>query len=118
VKKRENNSSEINLLDLIPVQNILWKENEQGFIVLLKPKFKNPFLAKHLLPKLKRPHYKVKLDEVGSFLWKQCDGKKTVKQIAEILKNHFGDKVDPLYERLGLFLQNLEKNKFIQYKNL
>lgn len=118
MKRKRAAPAEINLLDLIPVQNIESTENEEGLSILLKPKFSHPLLAKHLLPRLKKPHYKITLDEVGSFIWKLCDGENTVKDIGERLKQNFGSRVDPLYERLGLFLQNLEKNKFVSFKNL
>ena len=75
-------------------------------------------MVKHILPRLKSPHYKIKLDDIGSFIWGLCDGKKTVKEISGKLKEKFGDKVEPLYERLGAFFQNLEKNKFITFRNL
>lgn len=118
VRRTKVAAPEINLLDLIPIQNIQSIKNEEGFFVLLKPKFSHPLLVKHLLPCLKKTHYKINLDEVGSFIWKLCDGQNTVKDIAEKLKENFGSRVDPLYERLSLFLQNLEKNKFISFKNL
>jgi hypothetical protein len=118
LKKKNGPTPEINLLDLIPVQNIQSEKDEKGLFVLLKPKYSHPLLVKHLLPRLKKPFYKVKLDEVGSFIWKLCDGKNTVKDIGEKLKANFGPRVDPLYERLSFFLQNLEKNRFIAYKNL
>jgi hypothetical protein len=118
VRRTKVAAPEINLLDLIPVQNIQSIQNEEGFFVLLKPKFSHPLLIKHLLHRLKKPHYKISLDEVGSFIWKFCDGENTVKDIAEKLKENFGSRIDPLYERLSLFLQNLEKNKFIRFKNL
>lgn len=86
--------------------------------MLLKPKFSHPLLAKYLLPRLKKPHYKIKLDEIGSFTWNLCDGKNTVKEIGLLLKEEFGEQVEPLYERLALFFQNLEKNRFITFKNL
>jgi hypothetical protein len=118
VKRKNLGSSEINLLDLIPAQNIQSIKNEEGFFVLLKPKYSHPLLVKYLLPRLKNPHYKINLDEVGSFIWSLCDGKNTVKEIGEKLRENFGSRVDPLYERLSLFLQNLEKNRFITFKNL
>jgi hypothetical protein len=118
VKKREVHAEKINLLDLIPVQNLKSTQNEEGLAILLKPKFSHPLLAKYLLPRLKRPHFKIKLDEIGSFIWNLCDGKKTVKEIGGQLKEEFGDRVEPLYERLGLFFQHLEKNRFITFKNL
>jgi len=118
VKKPRVEEPEINLLELIPVKNMQWEKKEDGLIVLLKPKFKHPFFKKHILPRLKYPFYKVKLDDVGSFVWERCDGKKTVKEIAHGLKEEFGEKVEPLYNRLALFLQNLEKNRFIYFKGL
>jgi len=107
----------INLLDLIPVKNIECQKNEEGLIVLLKPKFKNPFLAKHLLPLLKNPYYRIRLDALGSSVWELCDGHLTVKELGRKLKDKFGDNAEPLFDRLALFLQSLEKNRFIYYKN-
>jgi len=115
VKKTEVEKTKINLLDLIPVRNIKW-EKKEGLIILLKPKFKHPFLKKHVLPRLKNPCYKIRLDPVGTFIWELCDGSLSVKILAKSLKDEFGDKVEPLYDRLALFLQSLEKNHFIFYK--
>ncbi|UCE39814.1 MAG: PqqD family protein [Candidatus Aminicenantes bacterium] len=118
MKKHNAKPSEVNLLELIPEQNILSEKTEDGFYVLLKPKYRHPWMVKHILPRLKSPHYKIKLDDIGSFIWDHCDGRKTAKEISGKLKEKFGDKVEPLYERLGSFFQNLEKNKFITFKNL
>lgn len=118
MKKQNVLAKEINLLDLIPVQNLQSKKSEGGLFTLLKPKFNHPLLAKYLLPRLSRPHFQIKLDEIGSFTWNLCDGVNTVKDIGQQLKDKFGERVEPLYERLGLFFQNLEKNRFITFKNL
>ncbi len=112
----EKGNKEKNLLELIPVRNIKWKTDLQEKVILLKPKFKNPFLVKHLLPRMKHPYFKVKLDEMGSYFWKNCDGKKKIKEIASLHKKKFGDKAEPVLERISLFLQNLEKNNFIKFK--
>ena len=85
-------------------------------IVLLKPKFELAFLKKYVLPRLKKPYFKIKLDHVGSFIWEHCDGSLRVKEIAKNLKDKFGEDVEPLYDRLALFLQSLEKNHLIFYK--
>ncbi len=118
MKKRGEEKPEINLLDLIPVKNIDWEKQDDGLIVLLKPKFTHPFFKKHVLPRLKNPFYRVKLDDVGSFIWEQCDGKTFVKHLAQSLKEEFGEKIEPLYDRLALFLQHLERNHFIVFKGL
>jgi hypothetical protein len=118
VKKHRAEHPTVNLLQLIPDQNILAEKTENGLYVLLKPKYRHPWMVKHILPRLKNPHFKIKLDDIGSFIWGLCDGRKTVKEIGWKLKEEFGDRVEPLYERLGVFFQNLEKNRFITFKNL
>jgi len=118
VKRRDSKGETINLLELVPVRTISWEKSQEDLVVLLKPKFRHPLLVKNLLPRLKRPHYKIKLDSVGSFVWEQCDGNRSVKELAENMKERFGEDVEPLYDRLTLFLQSLEKNRFIYYKGL
>ena len=117
MKNKTKESQELNLLELVPSKNIEWKETEEGLICLLKPKFRFPILRKHLLPHLKHPYYKINLDKIGSQFWKSCDGVRTVEEIAKDMKKTLGDEVEPLYERITLFLQSLEKNKFIRFKS-
>jgi len=112
----EKKNKELNLLELVPIRNIQWKTDDQGKVILLKPKFKNRFLAKHLLPRMKHPYYKVKLDEMGSFFWKNCDGKNNIKEIARLHKEKFGEKADPVLDRISLFVKSLDKNDFITFK--
>lgn len=113
--KSEKNKS-VNLMDMIPVRIVKWETNTHGHVHLLKPKFKWPWLKKHLLPRMKRPNYRIKLDDKGSFIWLQCDGQTTVREMAKKHKEKFGEDVEPLLDRLALFLQSLEKNQFITYK--
>jgi hypothetical protein len=115
VKQEEN---QVNLLDLVPVQNMDWKKDEDGSIQLLKPKFRSALFRKHILPKMKRPYYRVKLDEKGSFLWSLIDGKRCVREIGVSFSKKFGAEAEPLYDRLAVFLQQLERSGFIIYKNL
>jgi len=107
-----------NLLDFVPQRNIDWEVNNKSqLIVLKKPKFENSFLKKHLLPLLRDPNFKIKLDKYGSQVWRYIDGKHNVMQIADSLKKEFGTAVDPVYERVGKFMLSLEKSKFITYKD-
>lgn len=113
--KSEKNKS-VNLMDMVPVRNVKWETNAHGHVTLLKPKFKLPWLKKHFLPRMKRPNYRIKLDDKGSFIWSQCDGKTNVREMAKKHKEKFGEDVEPLLDRLALFLQSLEKNQFITYE--
>jgi len=111
-------SREINLLELVPVHNLRWEKNEEGLITLLKPKYRHSLLRKHLLPRMKKPYYRVRLDAIGSYIWESCDGKRKVRQVGEMLRDRFGEEVQPLYERLSSFLHSLEKNDFIYFEGL
>jgi len=108
---------EANLLDLVPEQKIKFEESSDGLITLLKPKFKNKLLVKYLLPRIKKPNFKIKLEKFGSFVWKQCNGNNTVAQIGNLLKEKFQDEIDPVYDRLTMFIQSLARYRFIEYKN-
>jgi len=107
----------VNLLDLIPRKMLSDEVNEDGNINVLKPKFRNKFMKKFVVPKLKSPFYKVKLDEFGSFVWRQINGKLTVEEIGIELKNNYKENIEPVYERLSVFIQSLERYKFIEYIN-
>ena len=106
-----------NLLDLIPIKIMKSQENDDGTITVFKPKFRNKFMVKYIMPKLKSPDFKVNFDEFGSFVWKQIDGNLTIEKIGEKLKEHFKEDIEPVYERLSLFIQSIERYKFIEYKN-
>ena len=68
-----------------------------------------------LIPsELKQPDFKVNLDEIGSFAWQRMDGKRTVSQIANLMKTEFGDRVEPVNERLIQFITSLSKHGFIR----
>ncbi|MCY6960132.1 PqqD family protein [Clostridium brassicae] len=61
--------------------------------------------------KFRIPEYKrISMDEYGSYVFLQINGKKTVKDIGENLEAKYGDKTHPLYERLLLFLNHIDVN--------
>ena len=105
-----------NLLDLTPRRALEWEElddKDQGRVALLVPKFTHPFWVRHLMPRLRKPMIRVKLDAYGSHLWKACDGESTVEEIGEKMKARFGDDVEPLYERMAAFILRLEREKWL-----
>jgi hypothetical protein len=103
-----------NLLDLKPARRLEWEEVDDDRVALLVPRFTHPFWVKHLLPRLKSPHIRVKLDPIGSHLWRQCDGERTVEQIGALMQEKFGEKIEPLYERLGRFIARLAHEKWLE----
>ncbi|MBQ0037941.1 MAG: PqqD family protein [Clostridiales bacterium] len=57
----------------------------------------------------------IKLDQYGSFIWQLIDGERTVGEIANRFKAHFGEKAEPLYDRLVQYMKILRNNDFIYY---
>ena len=116
----KKNKQQVNLLDLIPTQNVKWvnTDSQDDLVTLLKPKFVNPFFVKYILPRMKSPHYKINLDQFGTAVWHYCDGKNTVADIGNRLKEKFGEEIEPVYDRLSVFIQTLQRSKLIYYTNL
>jgi hypothetical protein len=111
---RTKNPRSINLLDLVPVRHVEWEVSADGLVTLLRPKFGNRLLRKHLLPRMKRPCYRIHLDKFGSTVWNLCDGSRSVDEIGEGLLKRFGEEVEPVYDRLALFVQHLDRSHFIR----
>lgn len=77
------------------------------------PKFGEHLLGKWLMKQMKNPNYRLKLDELGSFVWEHCNGMEDVQEIGEKLKKKYGERVEPVYDRLNIFFRQLEKTKSI-----
>ena len=101
-----------NIADHVPCVCLEHEVEEDGCVKLLVPRFRVPWMQ-WLQKRLKKPHIKVKLDEIGSAAWLLIDSRRTVAQIGEALENRLGEKVQPVNERLGMFVGILRRNKFI-----
>lgn len=106
-----------NYLEGIPLRHpdISWSKDEEGLVTL---EIKNTGLFNRIAQKFfKKPKISyVHLDETGSFVWPLLDGEKDLIKIGECVKEHFGEKAEPLYERLAKYFQILESYHFIQWK--
>jgi hypothetical protein len=109
---------EINLLDLVPERTAEHETDDAGLITVLMPRFRNRIMKRLFEPRNKSPYIKIKLDDIGSEIWLLCDGKRTVGEIAELAKEKFQERIEPRYERLGVFFRQLEGAHFIAYVNL
>lgn len=107
----------LNLYELIPQRKFNFELDNSNYVVILIPKFSNRFLVKNLMPRLRNPYIKIKLDEIGSAVWLEIDGKKTVGEIAENLINRFGDRIQPIEDRLSKFFTQLKLYNFITFIN-
>lgn len=105
-----------NYLDFVPVINPknTWDQGDDGIVTIhmVNRGFYNT-LAQKLFHTPRVSH--IKLDQYGSFLWVRIDGHKTVGQLAIDLKDTYGDKAEPLYDRLVKYMQILHNNHFILF---
>ncbi|MBE5943757.1 MAG: PqqD family protein [Lachnospiraceae bacterium] len=106
-----------NYLEQIPLRNpdIDWTSDEEGAVTLhIKNKGVMNKIAQKLFKKPEVSH--VYMEEIGSFLWPHLNGDKDIVALGELVKEHFGEKAEPLYERLAKYFQILESYNFIVWK--
>lgn len=103
-----------NYLDFKPQTNpeIGWNTDDKGVVTL---EIENKGWANRIAQKLfKKPKISyVHLDEMGSFVWPLIDGNRSITDISVFVSEHFGEKAEPLYERLAKFFQILESYHFV-----
>lgn len=116
MKKNKNVISE-NYLERKPArpEGISWSADESG-IVTLDIENTGAFnrIAQKLLKKPKVTH--IHLDEIGSFVWPLLDGEKNIIELGKEVEKHFGEKANPLYERLAKYFQILDSYHFVEWK--
>ena len=56
------------------------------------------------------------MEEVGSFVWPLLDGEKNIVELGRLVEERFGEKANPLYERLAKYFQILDSYHFIEWK--
>ena len=115
-KKKE--LSDINYLQLTPGRLFDHVMEENGKVSVLIPRFTNKILVKTLVPMLKSPFVKTMFDEFGSQVWLEIDGKKKVMDISTGLRQKFGERIEPVEERLTKFLSQLYNYKFVSFNEI
>ncbi len=105
-----------NYLEKIPVTSdaIGWTTDVDGIVTI---NIENKGIFNKLAQKfLKKPKISyVHLDEFGSSVWQLIDGQRNIIKIGELFLEKFGDKANPLYERLAKYFQILESYGFIKW---
>jgi len=61
---------------------------------------------------------KIELDKFSSFVFLQINGERNIYEIGQVLKKEYDEEIEPLYERLIMFLEFLKnQKKWITYKS-
>lgn len=97
-----------------PRRRLDWREADDGHCVVLRPRFGEGRIGRWLAARLGNPCYRIRLDDVGSFIWKACDGETPLTDIAGRLRAEFGGRVEPAEERLARFIQSMLRSRMIE----
>ena len=114
----KNKKKPENYLSFVPVRNseISYTSDEKGLVTLEK-------INKGLFNKIAQKIFKkpktsyIHMEEMGSFIWSIIDGERDIEAIGKCVSEHFGEKAEPLYERLCKYIQIMESYGFIKFKN-
>ncbi len=112
--KKKNETVSANYLEYVPVHKpeIRYEVSEDKKVTLFQ---ENTGLFNWIAQKLfKKPRIsQIHLDEMGNFIWPLIDGKRNLIDISELVRDEFGDKAEPLYNRLVQYIKTLEAYGFI-----
>lgn len=101
-------------LDARPFRRLSWKE-DCGRVVLLRPKLGEGRLGRRIASYFKNPYYRIRLDDIGTLVWKLCDGQTRLSHIAKRMRCDFGNQAEPVEERLHEFIQRMYKARVIKF---
>ena len=111
---KKGNVTPENILEKKPVRKpeLRWSQDENGAVTL---EMENRGIVNRIAQKLiKKPKISyIHLDEMGSFIWPLIDGKRDIFEIGKEVSEHFGEKANPLYERLSQYFRILESYGFV-----
>ncbi len=96
-----------------PVHLLEWTDTDDGRVTVLLPKYGTGRLGRWLSGRLSGAYCRIRLDEYGSFVWKRCDGERTVREIADALLGKTREPLEDLRVRLGLFLYQMRRRGMI-----
>ncbi len=96
------------------LRRLQWREDENGRVVVLRPRLGESKWGQWLTAKLQLSDYRIRLDEIGTLVWKACDGETTAAQIVGQMRTRFGEKVEPAEDRLRHFALKMGRARLIQ----
>ncbi len=105
-----------NYLERIPTHPsaLSWTADEQGSVTLAVEN--TGWVNRIAQTCFGRPRISyIHLDEFGSFVWSQIDGKRDIVTLGKLVEQQFGEKASPLYERLARYFQILESYHFVDW---
>lgn len=105
-----------NYLERIPAHpaSLSWNTDSEGLVTL---EIENTGWVNRVAQALfGRPRVSyIHLDKLGSYIWLQTDGKRTITELGQLADAQFGEEIHPLYERLVRYFQILDSYHFVEW---
>ncbi len=105
----------LNFYELVPRQKRLFEERGDGTVDILLPRYGNSAINRVFKQFLNQKPVHLHLDDVGASVWRLCDGRRSVREIGATLHERFGGRIEPVYDRLGTFLEQMRKGGMIEW---
>ena len=103
-----------NFLDFIYEINndLAWTRLESGEVIVdMENKGFTNRLAQLIFKKPKVSH--ITLEGMGSYIFTCINGERSVYEIGQLVQSEYGDEAEPLYERLSVYMKQLENLGFV-----
>jgi hypothetical protein len=107
-------------LDAVPVPTVRAEPLGTDLrIQLLSPRYRDPLIRRFVVPCLPPDMRwdRYPLDTRGSRIWLLIDGQRTVAELVAEYQWIYPDDTDQVTERVGRFLQTLQRHGFIDLKH-
>ena len=91
-----------------------WSTSKDNLVKIIVPKFKSNFGISFCKLIKKEDTFTANMDKIGSIIWINCDGKKSVKDILNILKTEYPTE-ENIEQRLFLFIQQMRGLNYIDF---
>lgn len=113
--KRSGNKVSPNYLDYIPIpakglkydvvdgEVTIYQENKGLFNYIAQKLWKKPKVSQ------------IHLDEMGNFIWPNMNGENSIMDISSLIHEEFGEKAEPLYNRVVQYFKTLVSYGFVEY---
>ena len=108
----------LNLMNMVPQKKRDFEIHE-GIVHVLCARFEWGPLKRWLLPRMKNPFIRVKLDTLGSKVWQKIDGNNTVYQISLLVCKEMDEQEDEMWhKRMAIFFQMLKRRDLITFEQV
>jgi hypothetical protein len=89
-----------------PVHARPFDRDAEDRVAIRVPRFDGAILRRLLMPRLRRPEFRIRLDAFGTCAWDACDGRRTGEDIAALLSARWPDEPG-MRLRAAMFLRQL-----------